>query len=257
MRRVGEWEEMPNVYKGSFSIGTRSVDMHNRCRPSALLSYLQEAATSAAIALNVSREEMLAQHNSFWMLARIWFRLDRPLAWDDVLTVRTWHRGGMGVSMYRDFDLFVEGEPVGEAVSTWVLADQDSRRMLRLSQVPAFRQTSGGVLCKERLLQKIPLPPQMSLSEERTMRYSDVDINGHVNNARYADLVCDTLGLESLPREKFICEMQLGYLAESLPGDTLALYTAMENPWGFVQGIGAKSGQPCFEARIGFAQTER
>ena len=60
------------------------------------------------------------------------YRLDRPLFWKDVLTVRTWHRGSKGASMYRDFDLFREGEPVGEAVSVWVLADFTTHRLCRL-----------------------------------------------------------------------------------------------------------------------------
>ena len=135
---------MDYFYENTYLIGAGNVDRHNHCRPAAVLSYLQEAATYAAIKLLVSREEMLAQHNVFWMLARIWFRLDRPLGWEEALTVRTWHRGGKGVAMYRDFDLYVGDEPVGEAVSTWVLADYDTHKMLRLSALSEFAATKIG-----------------------------------------------------------------------------------------------------------------
>ena len=93
------------------------------------MGMLQEAATQAACALHVSRDEMLERYNSFWMLARLWYRLDVPLSWGDTVHIRTWHRGGRGASTYRDFDLFVNGQPVGEAVSTWVLADAATHKL--------------------------------------------------------------------------------------------------------------------------------
>ena len=84
--------------------------------------YLQEAATLAAEDGGFGREIMTLEYHAFWMLARIWYRLDRPLRWEEKVTVRTWHRGSKTALMYRDFDLLAGGVPVGEAVSAWVLA---------------------------------------------------------------------------------------------------------------------------------------
>ena len=116
-----------------YTIDSRDTDPFNQCRPSALLGLLQEAATEAAVALHVSREETLERYNCFWMLARMWYRLERPLHWNETVTVKTWHRGGKGASTYRDYDLYVDGVYVGEAVSTWVLADLETHKLLRLS----------------------------------------------------------------------------------------------------------------------------
>ena len=228
---------MDHFYENTYRIGAQNVDRYNHCRPAAVLSYLQEAATYAAIDLNISRDVMLREYNVFWMLARIWFRLERPLGWEEALTVRTWHRGGKGVAMYRDFDLFVGDEPVGEAVSTWVLADYDTRKMFRLSTVKEFASTSGGSLCKTRLLGRVSMPQEMEMSYSRRMGYSDTDINGHVNNCRYADFVCDALPMDTFNGRQFLSEMQLGYLAECLPGDLLHLQAGQGEGQHFVQGI--------------------
>ena len=126
-----------------YTIDSRDTDPFNQCRPSALLGLLQEAATEAAVALHVSREETLERYNCFWMLARMWYRLERPLHWNETVTVKTWHRGGKGASTYRDYDLYVDGVYVGEAVSTWVLADLETHKLLRLSKVPEFTGTDG------------------------------------------------------------------------------------------------------------------
>lgn len=129
-------------YENTYRVGARDVDPFNQCRPSSMMDFLQEAATEAAVELHVSREEMVARYHVFWMLARIWYRLDRPVCWDERVTIRTWHRGSRGASMYRDFDLLMDGKPIGEAVSVWVLADLDTHKLFRLGNVREFDDTS-------------------------------------------------------------------------------------------------------------------
>ena len=114
-------------YKLQVLIDSRDVDGSGVCRPSALLGHLQEAATLAAEHGGFGRARLLEECRGFWMLARMWYQLKRPLLWEEQVTVHTWHRGGKGAMMYRDFDLFAGDEHVGEAVSGWVLADKIGR----------------------------------------------------------------------------------------------------------------------------------
>ena len=99
---------MGQFFEYEMTVDSRDVDGWGRCRPSAVLGYLQEAATLAAEDGGFGREKTLEYH-AFWMLARIWFRLDRPLRWEEKVTVRTWHRGSKTALMYRDFDLLAGG----------------------------------------------------------------------------------------------------------------------------------------------------
>ena len=156
-------------YEYKTEIDTRDVDGHSRCRPSALLGYLQEAATLAAESRGFGREVLMERYGAFWMLARLWYELKRPLRWGEELTVHTWHRGGKGASMYRDFDLYVNGEYVGQAVSVWALVSLRERKMLRLSQIPELDGTGGGERNKDILLSRLCLPEQMELAERRLM----------------------------------------------------------------------------------------
>ena len=118
---------MGTCYEMNLRVDSRDVDLFNQCRPSALLGYLQEAATQAALALHASGPEIRAKYNCLWMVARSWVELDAPLRWNDPLTIKTWHRGASGASSYRDFDLFRDGAPVGQAVSQWVMVVAASR----------------------------------------------------------------------------------------------------------------------------------
>ena len=223
-------------YEQIFRVEARDTDPFNQCRPSSLLNFLQEAATRHAIELHVSRWEMAERYNCFWMLVRLWYRLDKPLYWDDTLTVRTFHRGNRGAAMYRDFDLFRNGEPIGEAVSTWVLADLTDRKLLRLSEVPEIEGTTGGELCKSMTLHKIRMPAGMEPREDRLLHYSDADINGHVNNVRYADFACDAIRLDREGEGKFVSTLQISFLKECRPGEALTLSAGREEDTWFVRG---------------------
>ena len=236
-------------YENTYHVDSRLIDPFGHCRPSALLGLLQEAATEAACALHVSRDETVAKYNTFWMLVRIWFSLKRPLLWDEHLRIRTWHRGGKGAAMYRDFDLFVGEEWVGEAVSSWVLATLDTNKIFRLSKVAEFAGTDGGELCKEKVLAKLRTPQDLPLAERRLLHYSEADLNGHINNVRYADFACDALRLEQLLPGSFVSQMQIGYLDECMPGEIIDLHAGEAEGRYFVHGVGAE-GNPRFDAAL-------
>ena len=240
-------------YEIKTKIDTRDVDGHGHCRPSALLGHLQEAATLAAESRGFGREVLLEKHGAFWMLARMWYRLDRPLRWGEELSVHTWHRGGKGASMYRDFDLYVDGTRIGEAVSLWVLVRLEDRKMLRLSQIPELEGTSGGERNKDILLSKLRMPEGMTLAERRMMHYSDTDINAHVNNTRYADFACDAIRADLLPENVFVAGMQLGYHAECRSGEGIDLLMVREEDSCFVHGID-ETGKSRFDVQIFLGQ---
>lgn len=236
-------------FERGYPIDSRDVDPWNHCKPSGLMGILQEAAVAAACELHASRGEMLDKYNLFWMLARMWYRLDRPLGWNETLTVRTWHRGGSGASCYRDFDLFADGKPVGEAVSVWVLADADTHRIARMSRVAEFQGTGGGELCKTRTLSRFRLPEGMAAAERRAMHYSDTDVNGHVNNVRYADFICDAIRMDRLGSAYYVSALQVDYLAECMAGETLTLLTGEQDGLWYVQGAD-EGGKSRFEGAV-------
>lgn len=239
-------------YESTRLIGGREVDGNGHCKASALLDRMQTAAILAA-EYGGFGQELTARYGAFWMLARAWYRLERPVQSGQTLAVRTWHRGGKGALMYRDYDLLADGVPVGEGVSGWVLARVADRKLLRLSDVAELAGTGGGPLCKDRTLSKLRMPQEMQPAGRRQMYYSDTDINGHVNNTRYADFVCDALQFDRLPPAQFLQEFQIGYTAECRAGESLGMETAAAGETSFVRGID-DGGKIRFEAAVKFGQ---
>ncbi len=243
---------MGTFYEGQFRVDSRDVDLFNQCRPSAVLGILQEAATQAALALGASGPQVLAKYNCLWMVTRSWVELDAPLRWNDLVDVKTWHRGASGASSYRDFDLFRDGKAVGQGSTLWVMVDADSRKLFRMKELAEFQGTDGGELCKSVKLHRIPMPEEFDNRVRRDLRYSDTDINGHVNNIHYADFACDSLHLEELGRGKFVHSLQIGYVNECRAGETIWVDTAARGDELLARGSG-EDGVERFEFSLTLA----
>ncbi len=86
---------------------------------------------------------------------------------------------------------------------------------------------------------------------ERRAGYSDIDYNGHVNNARYVQWIQDILPMEPLLNAASL-RLDINYLAELRHGEKAGLASAeLMDPVGFhVEGTLANGGAPCFRSRL-------
>ena len=63
-------------------------------------------------------------------------------------------------------------------------------------------------------------PASLSAQVERTVRFTDLDVNGHMNNGRYLDWLADLLP-SGFHEKHVIRDMTLGYVAEAREADAL------------------------------------
>lgn len=223
-------------FQTGFTIDSRDLDCFEHCRPSRLLGYLQESSALAMHELDADNATMLSRYGCCWMISRLKFTLDVPLMWRDELTIKTWHRGGTKAILYRDADLFVNGRLCGEALAAWVLVDVKTRAPARLSSFPFLLNTDGGPLNRSTVLPRLKAPDGLSPATRRTLHYSDLDGNGHVNNTRYADFFCDALHLEQKAPTAFVRTLQLDFLHECKADEELVLRSFQSGSQGFVSG---------------------
>lgn len=219
-----------------------------RWRPAIAQAKLLEIGEENAVSFNLAYQEMM-KRNMCWVLYRQHLRYHHIVRALDAIKVTTWPGVVEGPIIPRFFILEKEdGTRVGEAVTSWVLINVETRRPLRPSVLEGELPENQG------LTPPMPLPSTLRIEnaqcvEERTVRYSDVDINGHMNNAKYLDWVCDMLPMAKI-RAQGICEWQVNYISEALPGERLAL-SLLEGPaHAFVQGKKQSDGRVAFEAKI-------
>ena len=83
------------------------------------------------------------------------------------------------------------------------------------------------------------------------VRNSDLDVNGHVNNTRYAQWVTDTMTMDEHARLA-IAEYEVNFLAETGVGDTVVIESDADGskPDRQYQGRKTTDEKPAFAVRL-------
>lgn len=235
---------METVFVKSYELTYSHIDWRGIARPSAYFDFMQDAATVHAHMAHLGSEDLSA----LWVLSRIHAEFERPLAPYDRLELSTWCAGIKGASWLRAFSFAVNGEPVGRAISSWVILDEKTHRILRPGTIPA----AANYICADRPTMSMPGKLEYSelpLHHTHTVTYSDLDINQHLNNVRVAALVSDSLDLSE---SDWIRSVQINYTTETPPGAELELYAARTQDTFEVYGI--SDGRVRFQAAGGFGR---
>lgn len=235
----------------TYSIGTGEADAAQACRISAFLEFFQDVADKHARVMGFHRDDLLGKYGCTWVAVRTKITLNRPVRYEEQLTIRTCPRLVKGAMVYRDFDVFVGDEHVGEAVTVWALADFEKRTVVRPTGIPELVDApyAPAEMQKDSRLGKL-MPPKekMQLLERVIVRYSDLDVNGHCNNVKYADMVCNAADLGH-HLDRFVSEFQIDYIKECRLGDVLDLWGEADENGSFVTGKD-ENGEVRFRCRL-------
>lgn len=83
---------------------------------------------------------------------------------------------------------------------------------------------------------RLKLPEDMELAREVEVRYSECDLNRHMNTGRYIDHICETLGYWQ-GTHKIMSRLRIEFDRECMPGDILSIYVKRSvNGW-YVKGL--------------------
>lgn len=182
-----ESNKAPKVYKESFKVHTYEVDIHNRLTIQALAQFLQESASNHAALLGFG-VEFLLKSNRTWVLSRLAVDIDESIPLGKTITIKTWPADTEKLFFIRDFEITnSKGEIIGSATSYWIFIDTEKGRPVHPSKNEIdfdYRDIQRGF---NRQLTKLPSPEAIIPSKLFHVRYSDLDLNNHVNNIKYIE----------------------------------------------------------------------
>ena len=226
---------MDLIYRKQYSIMDNCTDRYGRLKPSQILFFAQDAATSQCDIIGMDWESMAAR-GLFWVITRTNVKIHRLPKKGDTVTVETWPMANTRVAYPRAMSMYDEnGQVLVQSISLWVLMDIEKRTMVLpgRSGLDFTGQDRGGELAVPGGL----VPCAGSSSRFRTVAYTDLDINGHVNNTKYMDWVDDltdsAFHKDHMPREFTVC-----YLSEAREGQELR------------QDFTYDAGNHCFQAEF-------
>lgn len=234
-------------YTTAYVLPTHETDIGNLWRPDAIFHLMQEMAGAHADRLGFGRDALL-ERGIVWMLARVHLRMERMPMAHETVQATTWP-GPVGRATFPRYFTFAdaEGRPLGAASSSWMLVDLEKRRIVPSARANLdFPDTSA-------FAPPMPEPARFSLETEgdpslaeRTPLYGDIDVNGHMNNARYAAWIADLFPLER-HREGWIAELLIHYAAEIAAHEPMRLALLEANDRFEVRGTAGE--RTIFEAK--------
>lgn len=231
------------IYEQEIKTADYETDHRLEMTPYALLSHCQEVAMEDLLALGCGHRDLF-EHHSVFLLSRLALRIHRLPQSGEKAVFSTWVTGTKGALFLRLSEVRGgDGELLAEGEAHWILVNPETRKILR----PRSFFLEFPVVPKQVGIQveKFAFPEGMEACGEHRVRYSDLDCNGHVNNAGYVKMLYD-FGLED-PFSARIGEMQLYFAHEALLGEELQFCRHREGDTLYFQ---VKSGERmCFGAQ--------
>ena len=215
---------MDNIYKQQIKIPCYDTDAAQLLKPVSFMNYAQEWANCHASVLGFGYDDMIRTRMA-WVLSRMHIKFLRHPKWRETVNLRTWHKGPKRLLYIRDFRMTDETdtEDLVLATTSWLVVNIDTRRLTRdvpLDDSSICRDDAVSPSCDKI---KVPAEVQPILAGNRTVSYSDVDLNGHTNNAMYLVWAMDAVGRDTT-FSKPLKEVKINFNHETRPGETVELY---------------------------------
>jgi acyl-ACP thioesterase len=195
-------------------------------RVSTAFDYFQDIAGLHADNLGAGIDHIKEEYGVAWILMRVRIEIDRYAHLEEPLIIETWPQPPK--TLYdRDYLIRAEsdGKILARSVSTWVLMDlaaHDIRKGKVFDYAYPIQETERAIDVK---LRQLKAPGPLERIAEHPVRYSDIDYNLHVNNARYIDLILDNYSL-AFHQEYEIGAIEVNYINEIRPDETLLISKA-------------------------------
>ena len=222
------------------------TDATRTVRPTQLLVYMQETSNAHLDSTGHNLDRLRDEHSLAFLLSKTKIALYAPLYAHEEIRVETFTAESRAFGFNRYYRILRGDEVIAAADTTWALIDLNSRQ---LCKADAFdfgfeHEPSLDIGLPPRF--RVPHNDELELLGERRIVYSDLDYNMHMNNTRYADMLCDFMPYEKTSKIKGI---SLSYLHEAAFGNTIKIYRTDDGEKFDFRTVN-ENGKVCLEAEI-------
>ena len=177
------------MYTKKYYIGSNDIDRFLDLKLSSFFKMMQDIATEHAEVLHIGKADTLDK-DLYWVITRVELDILKMPKYLQTVTLTTYPGDDLRFIFPRYFKLEdEEGNLLIKASSTWMVLSHKTHNVV-LNPFNGFKAPT------EHLEGEQPLPAKCADDkvievEKRKVRYSDTDLNGHLNNTKYIDYVID------------------------------------------------------------------
>ncbi|KAL0552811.1 hypothetical protein IC582_011938 [Cucumis melo] len=195
------------VFTQNFSIRSYEIGADRTASIETLMNHLQETAlnhvkTAGLLGDGFGSTPEMCKKNLIWVVTKMQIMVDRYPTWGDTVQVDTWVSASGKNGMRRDWLVYdcKTRETLTRASSVWVMMNKETRKLSKIPEEvrreiePFFMNTAPVIEDDGRRLPKIDDDTADYVRAGLTPKWSDLDVNQHVNNVKYIGWI-----LESAP----------------------------------------------------------
>lgn len=175
-----------------FKVRHHECDAFGHLNNAVYLRYMQEAGIGASNALGVDEAAYRAL-NRHWLPRKTKIDYLRPVRHGEEIEVHTWVDSARRVKSRRIYEFHRKGaqDIFAKAYTDWVFVDSEKLIPATIPQELMDLFLPDRKSAPREKFPEPPLPPYPIFSVERPVEWSDVDPQGHLNNAAYLDYAED------------------------------------------------------------------
>lgn len=205
-------------HRESFNIRASEVGAGGQITLPSLCSLFQEVAGNHALKLNFDISQ-LQEEDLTWVLHRMDIQIDRYPNWREKITIETWPAAGDALRAYRNYRILDEDDhEIGVCLSYWMMINLKSRKPTRMPQDVLDLRLSDIDHVMPVKSDRIAPFDESDIAKKFVVRKSDLDMNDHVNNARFVEWLMETYDDD---KAYLIKNIDIMFMQESLAGDII------------------------------------
>ena len=233
-------------YQENYNVKFHDTDVNEVIGVSQLLKLMQETSMRHMRARKPSYEELFNDKKAF-VLSSIRLEIYNQIyAYEDIVA-KTWACPSRGFSFLRSYSIEKNGEIMAEANTAWARVSTEAKRLYKVTDVDLSNYDTEEALTLENPLRiRIPTEAKLSLAGEYTVRYTDTDLNGHMNNTNYPDMLINCMANPDKMRVKSIA---ISFISEIKRGDSVKIYTVKIDGKHYFRSV-KEDGSTNIEAEI-------
>ena len=240
---------MNSVYQQTYYVNTTNVNSNNRLGLFGILGLLQDVSSEHSQELGFGFDDMVKK-NIFWVLIRQKVKITRWPKWHDSVTIQTWPKPIKGIYAFREFEIFVDEEKIGECSTTWMILNGENHRPIKAESLNDVIHSRSDYSL-DFTAEKVIVPDEFTFVKSFEVRNSDIDMNNHVNNTKYTQWILDSIPFE-YHKTHIVKEFEINFTSETILGDTINCQNSISHDKSelFFKGVRDTDQKMVFAAKI-------
>ena len=233
--------------KMTFIVREHDVGTNDKIKPSGVLDFFQDIAGIHASELGLGSNDILKNH-LLWILVYTEFDVIKELPkFSDEIHVETWPKEGSRLELPREYVIRNKNdEMIIKGVSNWVVVNSETKRVQRATDVVFPGDFYPNTNYPDKVKRKVNLQyDEFDSSYEYKVLFSDLDHNGHMNNAKYLDMVYN---MQIYPGNKEYKHVEIEFVHEAKLGEIVTIKHFKDDKYDCY--VGFLSDEECFKVRM-------